>query len=501
MMLDSSKRLRTPKIEVRRGDLTRKDVDMHTAVALLLAPDRAAVRALPYGDVIEERMRRSGFKLTNGAPFVTDLPNRRGTRIALGALKEGTNAFDRLTIARKLIAAQMERRSASLALSTGGLERGARETAGEALIAAALAADFPLPRYKSTRDDAHPLDRLVIHGSLPDPVRTRAVASALGNNLARYLTALPPNDLTPTTYRRAVQRLARTYGWRAEFFDLRKLRRLGAGAFIAVAQGSPDPDAGILHLRYTPRRRSRRAPLALIGKGICFDTGGTNLKSAKHMHGMHEDMEGSAVALGTLLALTELGVDFPVDCWLALAQNHIGPKAYRQNEVVKAANGTTIEIVHTDAEGRMVLADTLTLAARARPGVVIDYATLTGACIGALGTRMSGALTNRNDWLPALIAAGEESGERVWPFPLPDDYDELLKSDIADVKQCTVEGEADHILAALFLRRFVPKDIGWVHVDLAAGNNKGGLAHVPTDVTGFGVRFTLSLLLDRHIGS
>jgi leucyl aminopeptidase len=499
MMLDNSKQLRAPRIETRRGELTQKEMDAHTAVALLLAPDRAAVRTLPYGGVIEERMRQSGFKLTDGTSFVTDLPNRRGTRITAAALKTGTGAFERLTIARKLIGAQMERRSASLALVTGGLEGDARDAAMEALIAAALAADFALPRYKSARDDAHRLDRLVVHGSLPDKVCARAVASARGNNLARYLTALPPNELTPNAYRRAAQRLARTYGWRAEFFDLNKLRRLGAGAFIAVAQGSPNPDAGILHLRYTPRRRLRRAPLALVGKGICFDTGGTNLKSAKHMHGMHEDMEGSAVALGTLLALTELGVDFPIDCWLALAQNHIGPKAYRQNEVIKAANGTTIEIVHTDAEGRMVLADALTLAARARPGILIDYATLTGSCIGALGTRMSGALTNRSDWLPALIAAGEESGERVWPFPLPNDYDELLKSDIADVKQCAVEGEADHILAALFLRRFVPKDVGWVHVDLAAGNNKGGLAHVPTDVTGFGVRFTLSFLLDRNI--
>lgn len=146
----------------------------------------------------------------------------------------------------------------------------------------------------------------------------------------------------------------------------------------------------------------------------------------------------------------------------------------------------------------MVLADTLTLAARAKPRLIFDYATLTGSCIGALGTRMSGVLTNRRDWLSTLIDSGEASGERVWPFPLPDDYDELLKSDIADVKQCTVDSEADHILAALFLRRFVPKDISWVHVDLAAGNNKGGLAHVPTDVTGFGVRFTLDFLLNQN---
>lgn len=266
-----------------------------------------------------------------------------------------------------------------------------------------------------------------------------------------------------------------------------------------MAQGSPEPDAGILHLRYTPRTKSKAAPVALVGKGICFDTGGVNVKSAKHMHGMHEDMEGSAVALGSLLALAELEVDFPVDCWLALAQNHVGPKAYRPNEVVKAANGTTIEVVHTDAEGRMVLADTLALAARGKPKLIIDYATLTGACIGALGTRMSGVLTNREQWLPPLIEAGAESGERVWPFPLPADYEELLKSDIADIKQCTIENDADQILAALFLRRFVPREVGWIHLDLAAGNNKGGLAHVPTDVTGFGVRLTLNLLLAGKI--
>ena len=179
---------------------------------------------------------------------------------------------------------------------------------------------------------------------------------------------------------------------------------------------------------------------------------------------------------------------------LALAQNHIGPNAYKQNDVVKAANGTSIEIVHTDAEGRMVLADTLTLASRQKPRLILDFATLTGACVGALSTRLSGAVTNRLDYVPPIIAAGFESGERVWPFPLEKDFDKALKSDIADVKQCTPDSEADQILAASFLKRFIEHDTPWVHVDLSAGNHKGGLAHVPSDVTGFGVRFALSLL-------
>jgi len=214
------------------------------------------------------------------------------------------------------------------------------------------------------------------------------------------------------------------------------------------------------------------------------------------MHGMHEDMEGSAVALGTLIALTELEVNFEIDCWLALAQNHIGPKAYKQNDVVTACNGTSIEIIHTDAEGRMVLADTLAIATKDKPDLLMDYATLTGSCVGALGTIYSGAFTNKNEFINDIIDAGRDSGERVWPFPLDEDYDKDLESTIADIKQCTLTSGPDHIHAARFLQRFVNKT-PWVHVDLSAGNNKGGLAHIATDTTAFGVRFSLDFILNK----
>jgi leucyl aminopeptidase len=283
------------------------------------------------------------------------------------------------------------------------------------------------------------------------------------------------------------------------FLNTRTLARRQAGAFLAVTQGSPVDDAGIVHLRYRPGGKSRGRKLALVGKGICFDTGGVNVKSAKYMNGMHEDMQGSAVALGTLLALSRLKVKYPVDCWLALAQNHVGSRAYKPNDVVTACNGTTIEVKHTDAEGRMVLADTLALASKEKPHVMIDYATLTGACVYALSSRYSGAFSNRDSLHPSLTAAGRDSGERVWPFPLDKDFDEALKSDIADTLQCSLEGEADHILATRFLNRFVDEKINWVHVDLAASNHKGGLAHIPTDTTGFGVRYTLNLLLQQSV--
>ena len=278
------------------------------------------------------------------------------------------------------------------------------------------------------------------------------------------------------------------------------MKQKKAGAFLAVAQGSPVADAGIVHLRYTPARKSATRPgIALVGKGICFDTGGTNLKPAKFMYGMHEDMQGSAVALGVLLALTRLKVDFPVECWLALAMNHIGPLAYKQNDVVTAADGTTIEVIHTDAEGRMVLADTLIFASEQKPSLLIDYATLTGACVYSVGTAYSGVFTNQESAIGKLIKAGQDSGERVWPFPLDEDYDEALKSDIADIKQCAQEGNADHILAARFLQRFVKHDTPWVHMDLSSSKHKGGLAHIPTETTGFGIRYTLNLLFENKI--
>ena len=183
-----------------------------------------------------------------------------------------------------------------------------------------------------------------------------------------------------------------------------------------------------------------------------------------------------------------------IDCWLAIAQNHIGPKAYKQNDIVKALNGTTIEIMHTDAEGRMVLADTLTLASREKPNLLIDFATLTGSMAVALGARYSGVLGNRDALLQQSVQAGQQSGERLCAFPMDEDYEPALDSKVADIKQCTLDGEADHILAARFLKRFLENDVPWLHVDLSASRCEGGLGSVASDVTGFGVGWGLRML-------
>ncbi len=317
---------------------------------------------------------------------------------------------------------------------------------------------------------------------------------AEANTLARTLTALPSNELTPSDYRQRLRQIARGRKWEFEEFDMRRLRRLGAGAFVAVAQGSAPEDAAIVHLSWRPKRPQGR--LALVGKGICFDTGGHNLKPAKYMAGMHEDMNGSAVALGLMQALIERNMPLAIDAWLPIAQNHLSPEAYKQNDIVTALDGTTIEVVHTDAEGRMVLADTLALATRgvgngggkgnAKPDLVIDFATLTGSMGYALGSRYSGVFATSSELAHLAVAAGEASGERVCVFPLDADYEAGLESKVADIKQCTLDGEADHILAARFLKRFT-HEAPWLHMDLSASSCSGGLGAAGTDLTGFGV--------------
>lgn len=460
----------------------------------------------PYGDILRRRYDRlPGQNNANRPLLVTDLPNALGSRVALATVKPDQPAFEILGRARELVAMHRDAGPTELGLAVVGFSPKQAARAAEALLAAALAAAAPMPDYRRERERLPRLEQLRLYGAPKKHGFARTIAEDEGNALARRLTALPQNELTPGGYHRRIAALAAEFGWDRKFLSIAQLRKKKAGAFLAVAQGSPDEDGGIAHLRYRPARTGRAARKtpgggpALVGKGICFDTGGVNLKPHSYMCGMHEDMGGSAVALGVLAALTRLRAPFPVDCWLAVCANHIGPGAYNPGDVVRAVDGTTIEVVHTDAEGRMVLADALALAARARPRLVIDYATLTGACVAAVGKAYSGVFTNRPAFLPALVRAGADSGERVWPFPMDADYDDALRSDIADVKQCGNDNNADHILGARFLQRFVKHDCPWIHVDLSASHHKGGLAHVPTNVTGFGVRFTLNLLLDQKV--
>lgn len=471
----------------------RKQIDLLDQLIVILParPDKTAFRGLPRAANLQGLLARA---VRGGESKVTThVENKRGTAITLATL-EPAGRHETLTWARRIIAETVRLKASKVGLLLTGIGSEAGEPVLTALIRAADAAAFRLPSFKSTKPPSYQGPKtLKLFGAKPRlPIKTLRRGN-LGNNIARWFTALPPNKLTAASYRAAAQALAGEHSMSYEFIDTSRLKRLNAGAFLAVAQGNAMEDAGVIHLSYRPRKNLAPS-LALVGKGILFDTGGTNLKPFKSMLDMHMDMQGSAVALGTAVELAAAKVPFAFDVWLAVTENRISATAYKSQDVVVAANGVSIQVIHTDAEGRMVLADTLALAADKKPALILDYATLTGTCVSALTTRYSGVFTNRPASITSLVSAGAESGERVWPFPLDVDFDDPLKSEVADVKQCAIEGSGDHIFAARFLKRFVPDDIAWIHVDLSAGQHKGGLGAIPTEITGFGVAFTLELL-------
>jgi leucyl aminopeptidase len=479
------------------GRITRKGLDDLDHVIVVAPRDLRPGfwRLVPGLDAVRLTHRRLGREARGRALRGQAGP---GTAITLGQLPDAEpSPYALLKFAGDLVADALAAEPRSIGVAVPDSNPAEAERIARAVLLALAARACRGPSFRREQKPAflRSVTVLGLHATVP---LDRTLVEAEASNLVRWLTALPPNRLTARGYRDLLVELARDHGWQLEWLDETRLRQAGCGAFLAVAQGNAHRDAGIAHLRYRPGVRTARPALALVGKGILFDTGGTNLKDAKHMLDMHVDMSGSAVALATLVALTRLGHAEPVDCWLAITENRTGSSAYKQRDVLTASNGTTIEVMHTDAEGRLVLADTLALAGKSQPPLVIDYATLTGACIYALSERYSGVFTNRPALHELLVAAGRASGERVWPFPMDDDFDDDLKSQVADTLQCTLGGEADHIYAARFLQRFVPKASSWIHVDLAAVLRKDGLGQMPGGPTGFGVRLSLALLLDQH---
>lgn len=447
------------------------------------APDAEAARAA---------LARKGKKPGDLAKSPLTLEVSGGCLSVWLRLDDGKAAFDRHAALRQALKPLLDEHPGELHVALYGPEDFRVRAARDATYVVCLNG-ANLPAWKSEKAPAV-LERVVLHGVSGLDIK-REAAVAEGNTLCRQLTLLPPNLLTPATYREHIRALAKDAGWGIEEFDVRRLRKLKAGAFLAVARGSGHEDAAIVRLSYSGKK-AKGGTLALVGKGICFDTGGHNLKPARYMAGMHEDMAGSAVVLGILLAATRLKLPVAIDAWLALARNDLSPAAYCQGDVVEALDGTTVEIVHTDAEGRLVLADTLALAVRDEPDLVLDFATLTGSLITALGTRYGGVFSPDPELLAAAVAAGKGSGERMCALPMDEDYEADLDSLVADIKQCTLESDADHILAARFLKRFVGER-PWLHVDLAAATCKGGLGGIASAQTGFGIAWGIAFLSER----
>jgi len=320
----------------------------------------------------------------------------------------------------------------------------------------------------------------------------RGSAIAAGHLFARNLQMLPGNVCTPAHLATVAEDLAQRHGFSVTVLDRKALDQEGMGALIAVGQGS-DQEPRFIVLEY---RGSETAPVVLVGKGITFDTGGISIKPAERMEDMKYDMSGAAAVLGTFEMLGQLKPPVHVVGLIPSAENMPSGHAIKPGDVVKSHQGKTIEVVNTDAEGRLVLGDALSYARRFSPACVLDAATLTGAVVVGLGHTAAAVLGNDAKLIEEVIAAGERAGERAWELPLWDDYRELIKSDIADIKNSGGR-PAGTITAAWFLREFV-EGYAWAHLDIA------GTAYIerenPATVkgpTGMGVRLFSEFLLAR----
>jgi leucyl aminopeptidase len=332
-------------------------------------------------------------------------------------------------------------------------------------------------------------------GARADLRRAAAVTAAV--TLVRDLVNTPPNDLYPQTFAERIVAAANDTGVSVEVLDERALRRGKYGGVLAVGGGSARPPR-LVRLTHKPKRALAR--VALVGKGITFDSGGLNIKTA-NMTWMKSDMGGAAAALASVLAAAALNLPVEVTATAPMAENMPSGTAYRPSDVLTMRSGSTVEVDNTDAEGRLILADGISRAAEDDPDYLIELSTLTGAQLVALGTRVIGAM-GEPAWRDRVVAAGNAAGEAVWAMPIPEELRAGLDSPVADLRNITGDRWGGMLAAAAFLADFVPDGLPWVHLDIAgpAWNLGGAHGYTPKGATGAGVRTVLATLSELAAG-
>jgi leucyl aminopeptidase len=423
------------------------------------------------------------------------LPAKRVMIVGLGARESVTAETIRRAASSAL------RRSRDLGARTVAIEvlgdRLPGQQAAQAVVEGAILGTYTFDRYKKEKTEKFVEELRVVEpdasraGDVREGIRVGQVF-AESTWLARDLINAPANDVHPTHLANVARQVAREGKLRVRVYDRAECARLGMGAFIGVAAGSEQPPR-FIHLTYTPRGRARRR-VVVIGKGITFDSGGLDLKPADGMLRMKDDMSGAAAVLGIMRALPKLAPRVEVHGLIAATENMPSGSAIRPGDVLRAMNGTTIEIGNTDAEGRLTLADALSYAvAKIKPDEMIDMATLTGACVIALGPLCSGLMTNDQPLANRVLAAADTAGERMWQLPLIDEYKDGFKSDVADLNNVGPRG-GGAITAGLFLKEFAA-DVPWVHLDIAGpAFTEKDLPLGPKGATGVAVRTLLTYL-------
>jgi leucyl aminopeptidase len=440
--------------------------------------------------------RRRGFVGRLGQVVAEPSPDGRSVllNVGLGPCRSATAATFRRAAAAAVRAAGPAR---TLRLDLALLDDSkvpAPERARAVAEGAALAA-YRYDEYKSSPPPGT-LTEVVVVTAERDAV-SEALAGCAGTCLARDLVNCPGGDLTPAEFAHRVHRLAERDGLECTVYAGARLDELGLAGLAAVCRGSRQPPR-FVEVEYTPPAAAPAPTVGLIGKGITFDSGGLSLKSVDGMRSMKADMGGAAAVVGALAALPRLGLPLRVRAYLPLAENMPDGDALRIGDVVRHVDGTTTEIVNTDNEGRVVLADVLVYASRPGPHqaqVVVDVATLTSAVAHALGTRTGALFSNDDKLAEAVLAGAARAGESLCRLPLLHDERRHLHSDVADRANCS-HRSGDSVQAALFLQDFIPAGTPWAHLDIAAAafNEDGPYDEVPHGGTGFGVRTLLETL-------
>jgi leucyl aminopeptidase len=439
-----------------------------------------------------------------------DMPGRRGSalmlralpgvtapRVLLVGLGKAADFADRTFAEAVRTAVKNAGGARTLAIAATDWKVKGRDAAWQARLLAVAAREttFRADELKSRKDENGPaVDRVQLLLAARDAGADRGlrqgVAIANGMALTKRLGNLPPNVCTPSFLAEQARRMAKEFRLEVEVADRARIEKLGMGAFLAVTRGSAEPPRLIV-LKY--RGAGKQAPVALVGKGITFDSGGISLKPGANMDEMKYDMCGAGAVLGTLRAIAELKPKINVVGVIVACENLPSGTATRPGDIVTSMSGQTIEILNTDAEGRLILCDALTYVERFKPAAVIDIATLTGACVVALGDVNTGLFATDDRLADELLGAARDAVDPVWRLPVQEDYQEQLKSNFADMANIGAPGKAGAVIAACFLARFT-KAYPWAHLDIAGTAWKGGAAK---GATGRPVALLSQFLLQR----
>ncbi len=430
------------------------------------------------------------------------LPARRVLLIGLGKRKEFQPDKVRQAIGRAACRVrELGGKSFSVPIPARQTIKGSLSASTQVLVEGAILGLYQFTQYRTeSREEIKEVKEMVI----VEPEARRLVEIQMGarrgqiiaeaTNLVRDLGNQPSNVLTPTRLARIAQDLAKEYGMSCQVLERSQIEKLGMGALVGVARGSQEPPKFVV-LEYHGSKRGKEKPVALVGKSITFDSGGISIKPAEKMEQMKDDMSGGAAVLGTLRAAAQLQIPVNLVGILPATENMPSGTAIKPGDVLKTLAGKTVEVINTDAEGRLALADALSYALRYSPAAMIDLATLTGACVVALGQWAIGMMGKDDRLKKRLSKAGEITGERVWELPMWEEYFEQIKSDVADLKNVGGKG-AGAITAGAFLSKFVG-ETPWVHLDIAGTAwTDQDLPYTPKGATGSGVRLLVQFLTD-----